>query len=552
MHNEEVPNAGNPSENGETLNPNAQGTPEHSISHKYRELKARLKYLIYEHRCFESELSKAQGKLLDLSHDKTVLLDQLLQYEPMSGEEETVTDYSGSEDEVAMDNRLQRPVPPAAAKQQSGESSEKSSLSLKAAGSVRQPSRSPARDSPGPAPKPSTVATKQGIAKATAILNSTSNSIAAKVSKAGTKRQAKQASKSATAGTAVKISKTVSRVRQNDVTSVLLGAGGATGPGVVASSADGKPTLVVSYPITSISATPVPVSLLSTISTLTVTTISSSSSLAMPSSSSKPFSRPLPALTTTQPPPPPPLASSSLLIPSVSSVHVATITTPGAAPPPPLIPDTGKGRGQHPTPRSSSGSTTSSVTSSSSESGDSASDLSSGSDDEETMDTGGDLVGGGGMGKGPVRIVSSVKSSSDLPRPKAIMSPVKMTPPMLMKVGVPTPPPTAAVVSPQPAFTGWGQPSQGGPGAEGGPSLMEVGGFASPSPLASPSSALPFSSLNNPGASVSAFQVFSPKHAAPSSQNASSSASCTQVTTPTATVEATPTYNSASHSATKS
>lgn len=46
-----------------------------------------------------------------------VLLDQLLQYEPMSGEEETVTDYSGSEDEVAMDNRLQRPVPPAAAKQ---------------------------------------------------------------------------------------------------------------------------------------------------------------------------------------------------------------------------------------------------------------------------------------------------------------------------------------------------------------------------------------------------------------------------------------------------
>jgi hypothetical protein len=39
-----------------------------------------------------------------------VLLDQLLQYEPVSGEEEEVTDYSGSEDEVPSSSRLHRPA----------------------------------------------------------------------------------------------------------------------------------------------------------------------------------------------------------------------------------------------------------------------------------------------------------------------------------------------------------------------------------------------------------------------------------------------------------
>lgn len=39
-----------------------------------------------------------------------VLLDQLLQYEPLSGEEEEATDYSGSEDEVRSDTRLHRPA----------------------------------------------------------------------------------------------------------------------------------------------------------------------------------------------------------------------------------------------------------------------------------------------------------------------------------------------------------------------------------------------------------------------------------------------------------
>ncbi|XP_006750261.1 INO80 complex subunit E [Leptonychotes weddellii] len=48
---------------------------------KYRNLKRKLKFLIYEHECFQEELRKAQRKLLKVSRDKSFLLDRLLQYE---------------------------------------------------------------------------------------------------------------------------------------------------------------------------------------------------------------------------------------------------------------------------------------------------------------------------------------------------------------------------------------------------------------------------------------------------------------------------------------
>lgn len=47
MHEEEVSDAGKPSENGEPVNPSVQETPEPTINQKYRELRSRLKYLIY-------------------------------------------------------------------------------------------------------------------------------------------------------------------------------------------------------------------------------------------------------------------------------------------------------------------------------------------------------------------------------------------------------------------------------------------------------------------------------------------------------------------------
>ncbi|MGH0157698.1 UNVERIFIED_CONTAM: hypothetical protein FKN15_034290 [Acipenser sinensis] len=48
---------------------------------KYKNLKRKLKFLVYEQECFQEELRRAQRKLLKVSRDKSFLLDRLLQYE---------------------------------------------------------------------------------------------------------------------------------------------------------------------------------------------------------------------------------------------------------------------------------------------------------------------------------------------------------------------------------------------------------------------------------------------------------------------------------------
>ncbi|XP_053550896.1 INO80 complex subunit E [Bombina bombina] len=48
---------------------------------KYKNLKRKLKFLIYEQECFQEELRRAQRKLLKVSRDKSFLLDRILQYE---------------------------------------------------------------------------------------------------------------------------------------------------------------------------------------------------------------------------------------------------------------------------------------------------------------------------------------------------------------------------------------------------------------------------------------------------------------------------------------
>ncbi|KAM8779647.1 INO80 complex subunit E isoform 1-T1 [Rhynchonycteris naso] len=65
---------------------------------KYRNLKRKLKFLIYEHECFQEELRKAQRKLLKVSRDKSFLLDRLLQYENVD------EDSSDSDATVSSDN----------------------------------------------------------------------------------------------------------------------------------------------------------------------------------------------------------------------------------------------------------------------------------------------------------------------------------------------------------------------------------------------------------------------------------------------------------------
>ncbi|XP_035227380.1 uncharacterized protein LOC118199596 [Stegodyphus dumicola] len=68
---------------------------------KYRNLKRKLKVLIYENECFQEELKKAQRKLLKVSRDKSFLLDRLLRYETVesssSDSEATVSSDSDNE-----------------------------------------------------------------------------------------------------------------------------------------------------------------------------------------------------------------------------------------------------------------------------------------------------------------------------------------------------------------------------------------------------------------------------------------------------------------------
>ncbi|XP_057633515.1 INO80 complex subunit E isoform X2 [Chionomys nivalis] len=64
---------------------------------KYRNLKRKLKFLIYEHECFQEELRKAQRKLLKVSRDKSFLLDRLLQYENVD-EDSSDSDATASSD----------------------------------------------------------------------------------------------------------------------------------------------------------------------------------------------------------------------------------------------------------------------------------------------------------------------------------------------------------------------------------------------------------------------------------------------------------------------
>ncbi|XP_062395521.1 INO80 complex subunit E isoform X2 [Sardina pilchardus] len=60
---------------------NGQSDSDVDFKRKYKNLKRKLKFLVYEQECFQEELRKAQRKLLKVSRDKSFLLDRLLQYE---------------------------------------------------------------------------------------------------------------------------------------------------------------------------------------------------------------------------------------------------------------------------------------------------------------------------------------------------------------------------------------------------------------------------------------------------------------------------------------
>jgi len=60
------------------------GNPQNLPKEKYRSLKRKFKFLVYENECYQEELRNLQRRLLKLSRDKNFLLDRLMQYEKVS------------------------------------------------------------------------------------------------------------------------------------------------------------------------------------------------------------------------------------------------------------------------------------------------------------------------------------------------------------------------------------------------------------------------------------------------------------------------------------
>ncbi|GFR99617.1 INO80 complex subunit E [Elysia marginata] len=67
---------------------------------KYKGLKKKLRFLVYEQECFLDELRKAQRKLLKVARDRSFLLDRLLQQEKIedSSDESEATNSTDTED----------------------------------------------------------------------------------------------------------------------------------------------------------------------------------------------------------------------------------------------------------------------------------------------------------------------------------------------------------------------------------------------------------------------------------------------------------------------
>lgn len=92
-------------------------TEEVNYKHKYKTLKTKLKFLVYENISFQEELKKCQRRLLKISRDKSFLLDRLLKYEKTGGSssESEETASSGSEaekDRKAKKRKMTGTMPP--------------------------------------------------------------------------------------------------------------------------------------------------------------------------------------------------------------------------------------------------------------------------------------------------------------------------------------------------------------------------------------------------------------------------------------------------------
>ncbi|XP_057690951.1 INO80 complex subunit E isoform X1 [Corythoichthys intestinalis] len=90
---------------------NGQADVEVDYKRKYKNLKRKLKFLVYEHECFQEELRRAQRKLLKVSRDKSFLLDRLLPYERVdedSSDSDATVSSDNSESEVLRERERER------------------------------------------------------------------------------------------------------------------------------------------------------------------------------------------------------------------------------------------------------------------------------------------------------------------------------------------------------------------------------------------------------------------------------------------------------------
>ncbi|KAF7670107.1 hypothetical protein LDENG_00049730 [Lucifuga dentata] len=90
---------------------NGQGDVEVDYKRKYKNLKRKLKFLVYEQECFQEELRRGQRKLLKVSRDKSFLLDRLLQYERIdedSSDSDATASSENSEGESLRERERER------------------------------------------------------------------------------------------------------------------------------------------------------------------------------------------------------------------------------------------------------------------------------------------------------------------------------------------------------------------------------------------------------------------------------------------------------------
>ncbi|XP_076236453.1 uncharacterized protein LOC143180546 [Calliopsis andreniformis] len=88
-----------------------EDSPEEEVPNykdQYRNLKRKLKFLIYENECFQEALRSTQRKLLKVNRDKSFLLDRLLQYEKVDASFSESDETESSDEEVTRLDTFKR------------------------------------------------------------------------------------------------------------------------------------------------------------------------------------------------------------------------------------------------------------------------------------------------------------------------------------------------------------------------------------------------------------------------------------------------------------